>query len=532
MKRNITIVIILFAELTTVKAFAQTGYLDLAFGANGITINSIDVRSDYLLSTKVVASGSIYSTGMYSRFHDQAPYRGYFISKHKSNGFLDSSFASGGIFRDTLLGGAFLSDVEVLSNSSIIAGGGSASSPSNPLLIKLNSNGTYDSTFGVNGKTWVNTGRDISINKIKVQQDNKIIASINYYDGVGDYDWGLMRFLPNGFPDSSFGFNGIMIYNHPSTYQLTDAMTIEQDGKIILTGRQYLTFAESVGIVTRIDSTGQVDSAFGNNGTVLISTPISQGYCVLLGVTMQSDGKIIATGYSIEDLGGGFYDNHFLLTRILSSGNLDSTFGNNGLVISDIYSGVEFSNESVVQSDGKIVTIGSASEPFPIVQNYLALVRYLPNGLLDSSFNNDGIVIENISMTEGQAGTSINICPDGGILASGRVWESDTTGFFNIFLAKYHSGLSNEVQELNDRNSLVSIYPNPATEEIHFSSQSPIQSIVVYDCLGRICMSKTDIQCLSPSLNVSALSSEIYFCKIFFPNPDVQPIVKIFSKIF
>ena len=281
MKKITTLAIILFAVVATIKTFAQVGNLDAAFGTNGITINSIDARSDYLLSTKITASGSIYSTGMYSRFLDQAPYRGYFITKHNANGLLDNNFASGGIFRDTLIGGAYLSDVEVLSDSSVIAGGGSASSPSNPLLIKIKSNGTYDSTFGVNGKAWLNTGQDISIRKIKILQDNKIIASINYYDGVSDYDWGLMRFLSNGFPDLSFGLNGIIIYNNPSTYQLNEAMTIQQDGKIILTGRQYVNYAESVGIVTRINSNGQVDSTFGNNGTVLISTPIALGYCAL-----------------------------------------------------------------------------------------------------------------------------------------------------------------------------------------------------------------------------------------------------------
>ena len=521
MKKNILLAIILFAELTTIKTFAQAGYLDATFGTNGITLNSIDVRSDYLLSTKVTASGSIYSTGMYSRFLDQAQYRGYFISKHKSNGVLDNSFASGGIFRDTLPGGAYLSDVEVLSDSSVIAGGGRASSPSNPLLIKLNSNGTYDSTFGVNGKTWVITGQNISISKIRVQQDNKIIVSINYYNGANDYNWGLMRFLPNGIPDSTFGFNGIIIYNNPSTYQLTEAMTIQQDGKIILTGRQYLSYAESVGIITRIDSTGQVDSAFGNNGTVLISTPIAQGYCVMLGVTMQTDFKIITTGYSIEDLGGGFYDNHFLLARILPNGNLDTTFGTNGLVISDIYSGVEFSNESVVEDDGKIVTVGSASKPFPNVQNYLALVRYLPNGVLDSSFNNDGIVIENISHTEGQSGTDINICPDGGILASGRAWESDTTGFFNVFLAKYHSGLTTGMQVLNDLKSTLIIYPNPNNGTFIISQNNTNKTeIEITNIVGEL-IYKTNISNQQATIDLSKETKGTYFVRASDSNKNV-----------
>ena len=522
MKKITTLAIILFAVVATIKTFAQVGNLDAAFGTNGITINSIDARSDYLLSTKITASGSIYSTGMYSRFLDQAPYRGYFITKHNANGLLDNNFASGGIFRDTLIGGAYLSDVEVLSDSSVIAGGGSASSPSNPLLIKIKSNGTYDSTFGVNGKAWLNTGQDISIRKIKILQDNKIIASINYYDGVSDYDWGLMRFLSNGFPDLSFGLNGIIIYNNPSTYQLNEAMTIQQDGKIILTGRQYVNYAESVGIVTRINSNGQVDSTFGNNGTVLISTPIALGYCALLGITIQTDNKIITTGYSIEDLGGGFYDNHFLLSRILPNGNLDTTFGINGIVISDIYSGAELSDESVVQSDGKIVTVGSASEPFPYLQNYLALVRYLPNGALDSSFNNDGIVIENISFTAGQTGTDINICPDGGILASGRVWDTDTTGFFNIFLAKYLSGLTTGIQDLTDVKSPVVIYPNPNNGTFTISQNSTTTTeIEINNILGEL-VYNTNTAMPQTTIDLSREVKGIYFVRITDNNRNVS----------
>ena len=211
-----------------------------------------------------------------------------------------------------------------------------------------------------------------------------------------------------------------------------------------------------------------------------------------------------------------------MLSRILPNGNLDTTFGINGIVISDIYSGAELSDESVVQSDGKIVTVGSASEPFPYLQNYLALVRYLPNGALDSSFNNDGIVIENISFTAGQTGTDINICPDGGILASGRVWDTDTTGFFNIFLAKYLSGLTTGIQDLTDVKSPVVIYPNPNNGTFTISQNSTTTTeIEINNILGEL-VYNTNTAMPQTTIDLSREVKGIYFVRITDNNRNVS----------
>jgi hypothetical protein len=155
------------------------------------------------------------------------------------------------------------------------------------------------------------------------------------------------------------------------------------------------------------------------------------------------------------------------------------------------------------------------------VQNYLALVRYLPNGILDSTFNNDGIVIENISYTEGQSGTDINICPDGSILASGRAWESDTTGFFNVFLAKYHSGLTTGMQELNDLKSPLIIYPNPNNGIFTISQNNTNKTeIEITNIVGEL-IYKTNISNQQATIDLSKETKGTYFVRASDSNKSV-----------
>ena len=101
-------------------------------------------------------------------------------------------------------------------------------------------------------------------------------------------------------------------------------------------------------------------------------------------VAIQSDGKIVAAGYSNN---GSNWD--FALVRYNTDGSLDTNFDSDGKVTTAIGSGNDYAWSVTIQSDGKIVAAGDSNNGS---NNDFALVRYNTDGSLDTSFDSDGKV--------------------------------------------------------------------------------------------------------------------------------------------
>ena len=156
-----------------------------------------------------------------------------------------------------------------------------------------------------------------------------------------------------------------------------------------------------------------LDQTFGNGGKVVTTV----GSLSISGseLSIQPDGKILAVGtYQFNDSG-------FVLVRYNIDGALDSSFGNIGKVVTPFGPGHGGRSYSLaIQSDGKIV-VGGTYAGFAS----FALVRYKPNGTIDSSFGNNGFTFT-------QFGTlsivfRILIKPDGKILAGGYIRNNDSS---------------------------------------------------------------------------------------------------------
>ena len=119
---------------------------------------------------------------------------------------------------------------------------------------------------------------------------------------------------------------------------------------------------------------GDLDVTFDTGGKVITDFgPRNDGPDA---VAIQADGKIVAAGYSVGDVG---YD--FALVRYHVDGSLDASFGATGKVVTDI-SRFNQALALVIQSDGKIVAAGDADLNF-------ALARYNTDGSLDTTFDGD-----------------------------------------------------------------------------------------------------------------------------------------------
>ena len=232
-----------------------------------------------------------------------------------------------------------------------------------------------------------------------------------------------LLFAQDGLIDNTFGDNGFTS-TVPNAYNFPTSIAIQKDKKIIIGGYCYDNNSNSSWFLTRYYSDGNLDAGFGTEGIVTKSfyhTNLSLDYCT--DILLQPDGKILAGGYSYNDFTG--YD--FTLVRYNTNGSLDDSFGENGVVRTNISN---YSNKSdwgysiAIQSDGKIIMGGYCEyhlDSNPQVGYYGCLVRYTTDGKLDNSFANNGIkIIEVMNLGDGYGSIqAIGINFDGKIIAAG-----------------------------------------------------------------------------------------------------------------
>jgi uncharacterized delta-60 repeat protein len=152
---------------------------------------------------------------------------------------------------------------------------------------------------------------------------------------------------------------------------------------------------------------GNLDTTFAGDGTV--TTAPAQGGGIAKAVAIQPDGKIVAAGQTLGR------KPRLAVVRYTGRGKLDTDFGRDGTVITDVSRGGDRGNDVAIQSDGKIVVAGRSGR----YNHKFALVRYTLRGALDSTFAEDGTLTTDFTDT-GDAANAVAIQPDGKIVAVGQ----------------------------------------------------------------------------------------------------------------
>ena len=193
-----------------------------------------------------------------------------------------------------------------------------------------------------------------------------------------------------------------------------------------------LTFFAGVQMAQADD--GDLDPLFGSGGMVM--TDLGRSTDIANAVAIQADGKSVVVGTTYRN--NDFSDEDFVVTRYNTDGMLDNTFGNRGKVRTDFPGLAAVPSSVVIQPDGKIVVAGGAFPLFTFLGNF-KVARYNPNGSLDTSFGDGGIVTT--IFPAGSYASDVALQSDGKIIAAGTVFvdfiigESSDTDFA---LARYN----------------------------------------------------------------------------------------------
>lgn len=401
--------------IISLVANAQPGTLDSSFGDNGIVITS---RYGTLCQKRCHASiilqqhdGKIIVAGNYELYPGCLGIDSAILIRYNQDGTLDTTFGSGGVTGTagtTTYEAPQWYSMQLQNDGKIVVAGvcqvymywGSYAST---ILERYNSNGTLDNSFNDNGIFLAgDTSRSPQIN---IQPDGEIVLSCVRWDGANNY-LKLMRFFSDGTLDNSFGNGGVNQSEVISQY-IGYAMPIQSDGKILVSGKQenspYSTF------LVRFNSDGSIDSSFGLSGIVLPPVnPILIKNAPTL--KMQRDGKIIFGGTNVDGL-----EPKMAMIRLNGNGSLDSTFGIYGMVVSSMYPFEGYPCSIDLQSDGKILVGGIVEEGLAHTDYFLS--RYLSAGELDSSFGNEGTSVTSVNTADYES--SITVQSDDKILMLG-----------------------------------------------------------------------------------------------------------------
>jgi uncharacterized delta-60 repeat protein len=289
-------------------------------------------------------------------------------------------------------------------------------------VSKFNTIGTLDTTFDGDGiKNYRIGSGNAYANGIAQQADGKFVL-VGYTNAPNNGDFAIIRINADGSLDTTFGEDGVVTTDFTSGSDSANSVAIQSDGKIVVTGSTgnvYNDFA-----VARYTVGGVLDNTFSSDGQVTVKFA-ANSYDVSYDLGIQTDGKIVVAGYT--GIGDDPVNTKFAVARFNENGILDNTFSSDGKVDTNIGSGDDNAHSLLIQFDGKIVLAGSASSGSDV--NF-ALVRYISDGTLDTSFSSDGI--STLSVSSGyDYGYSVLAQSDGKFLLAGAS-SVDSQGDFAL----------------------------------------------------------------------------------------------------
>jgi uncharacterized delta-60 repeat protein len=218
--------------------------------------------------------------------------------------------------------------------------------------------------------------------------------------------------------DSTFGGTGKIRLGLGSGSNRAHSVAVQADGKIVVAGSTSVGSFSQFALL-RYHADGSLDATFGAGGIVITSFGTMES--TANAVALQPDGKIVAAGYSFT----GYYYN-FAVARYNPDGSLDATFSDDGKIITSLDPSDDEAADVVIQPDGKIVAAGYTHV---MATTAFAVVRYHPDGSLDTSFGEDGIA-RTIAGGSARA-NAVALQPDGKIVAAGRNSSNFVTTRYN-----------------------------------------------------------------------------------------------------
>jgi uncharacterized delta-60 repeat protein len=420
-----------FVIVNPERLFGAPGDLDTAFGSGGKVITTVGASASvqqvvFQQDGKIVVAG--YSTPNFNPGN-------ILIARYNSNGTLDTSFGTTGGYTLFATGPTYN-----FVNTMVIKPDGKflllARDSQSQLIIRFNSNGTLDTSFG-SGTGFVRAS-PFELHELALTENGKFyISGVRVGPGVS---FCVARYNEDGTLDTAFDGDGISLIPPETNYSMPAAayqIALQPDGKILFGSTvNSIPFPQRQGdiMLFRLNSDGSRDTTFGTNGFVYDDISFSRES--LIDLAIQTDGKILVAGHT--DFGETPGRTVFLTQRYNLNGSKDTTFREPnqptipGSVIQNFFGDFDSVSKIAIQASGKIVIGGTSANTSGSGQpREFSLTRILPAGALDNSFGQFSRLQTDIQTNSDDILRSVAIQPDGKIVAVG-----ETLSFFGASSAK------------------------------------------------------------------------------------------------
>lgn len=479
----------------TLQTYSISGTVTInSVGMSGVTVTltgadpastTTDSSGNYSFSGAAVGSYTLTASKQCSTFNpaginitvNDANLTGNNFTMAMPSGSLDPTFGTCGVVTTTVGNhSAQANAVAIQSNGKIVAAGYAYTGSNYDIaVVRYNTNGSLDTTFGTGGivTTPVGSGHDYA-RAIGIQSDGKIVVA-GYASNGSNYDFAVVRYATNGSLDTTFGAGGIVTTPVGSLDDFANGLGIQSDGKIVVAGETSVTGSNDDFAVVRYNTDGSPDITFGTGG--IVTTSVGSGTDGAYAMGIQSDGKIVLGGYSSND---------FAVVRHTANGSLDTAFGTGGIVTTDFGDHSSWARSLRLQSDGKIVVAGQSHVSGAYV---FTLLRYNTDGTLDTTFDGNsgtgnGIVTTSISGADDDEAYALAIQSNGKLVAGGFYRNGLTVeDFVKIALVRYNT--NGTIDTSFDGDGIITSSFEYMTSHIEaISTQSNSRIVAVGEAVG------------------------------------------------
>lgn len=362
---------------------------------------------------------------------------------------LDPAFGNNGFtITDFGQGPEEVAGVVPLPSGKLLLGGTAWNGNPDFLLARFHADGSPDGSFGSRGRVFIDMEGADRLVFVQVLPDGKILLAGS--SGVSEYGYStgarfaLARCLPDGSLDASFGDNGRVFATNSLTYNnYAVAAAVQPDGKILITGtitEPYVFDSDDIAVL-RFTPDGAPDTTFGTGGIAVFDP--GPGQNPVGGIALQAGGEIVLAA-TRDTLNGDI-----LLIRLLPGGQPDTTFGDGGMVRSNLFVSGDDNFRSIdraaavaIKPDSTIVVVGHSAR-LPNNQ-HLAAVWYSPDGVLEHV----ALALPGIFGTPPpwqdarEEGAALAIQPDGKVVAVGNHYSKNADAVWepSIFLVRFNTG--------------------------------------------------------------------------------------------
>lgn len=278
------------------------------------------------------------------------------------------------------------------------------------VLVRLNGDGTVDSTFGAAGVARFDLGaatgsaRDSLYGMTKDASGRLVLFGSTKASGRSDVDRFIARVTSAGALDSTFGSGGLARLDRAGSNDSPRHGLVQTDGKIVMSGYTSLPTGVPLTdggvqsanqiILHRVTADGVNDATFGDGGVVEVAHFVPAmpattlwGMAEAYGVVQQSSGRYVTAGYGRRAASGAV---DLVSFRYENDGRIDSSWATGGDFVLDLIGGDERGRHAVVLPDDRVVVLGSGV-PLSAGNVDPMVVMLTADGAADTTFDTDGV---------------------------------------------------------------------------------------------------------------------------------------------